>query len=78
MGLPTITLVLAANQKLAARALAEQGVSVCLGEGTNATLQGIQRAVSQLTKDHDTRQIMAQKGQCLVDGTGVVKVVKCL
>lgn len=78
MGVPTITLILAENQKLAAMTLANRGVSMCLGEGKNVNPQSIRRALTRLLKDRNTRQQMMEKGQCLVDGSGAKEIVKLL
>lgn len=75
MGLPSIALVLADNQELAARVLNERRVVLSLGNGASLQVESIRAAVLQLLTDRATRQAMSEGGQLLVDGRGAERVV---
>jgi UDP-2,4-diacetamido-2,4,6-trideoxy-beta-L-altropyranose hydrolase len=78
MGVPMVTLILAENQRLSARILAERGISICLEEGRNENPQNLLRTVSRLVQDRNKRRSMIEAGQCLVDGSGVKEIIKVL
>ena len=78
MGLPSLLLTLAENQRVAASTLSEIGVSFCLGEATYVDVQHIDLAVTTLIENLETRLAMSQKGSRLIDGFGVARVLKSL
>ena len=75
MGLPTITLVIAENQRPAAVALAQAGVTVNLGWHEDVSAAEISEAVRTLCLSPERRLRMTEAGQTLVDGRGVERVV---
>jgi UDP-2,4-diacetamido-2,4,6-trideoxy-beta-L-altropyranose hydrolase len=78
MGVPTICLVVADNQRAAMRKLAEGGATVYLWEASDLTARGLGDAVTRLLGDRRTRSEMTARGQKLVDGSGVFAVVRHL
>ncbi|MGH9508910.1 MAG: UDP-2,4-diacetamido-2,4,6-trideoxy-beta-L-altropyranose hydrolase, partial [Terriglobales bacterium] len=78
MGLPTVLLTLAENQRLAAQALDESGVGIRLGVPEALSADAIASTVRGLLDDHPRRLRMSQAGQSLVDGRGAERVVEIL
>lgn len=75
LGVPTLAAVLADNQRGSAKALAEEGLIRLLGEGDKLTSEAIASQLLSLLDAPEERQRMADKGQALVDGRGVDRVV---
>ncbi|MDZ8085258.1 MAG: UDP-2,4-diacetamido-2,4,6-trideoxy-beta-L-altropyranose hydrolase [Nostoc sp. DedQUE12b] len=78
MGLPSIVLVLADNQRAIAQKLNEMGVSVHLGWHEDVSAAEIASAVAHLLRAAHTRVEMTRCGQELVDGEGSKRVLKYL
>lgn len=76
LGVPTILLILADNQKPVAQSLHKKGIMKNLGWFNQVYESHIQREVSKLSVDQKSRQEMAGKGHLLVDGLGVKRIVK--
>lgn len=74
-GTPAIVMLQAENQRAGSDEFAAMGVIEYLGEGWRVSADDIRNAVSSLLGDVDRRRQMAQLGQRLVDGSGVVRVV---
>ena len=75
MGLPSLVLVLADNQRDVAARLEEQGVSVNLGPPSALTARPIAVSTEALLKDEARRATMSSLGRSLVDGDGAARVV---
>lgn len=75
MGLPTVVITLAANQREIAHQLDQMGVVVHLGWYREKTEQAIAAMVSQLMLAPELRQSMSDAGKKLVDGYGSQRVV---
>ena len=78
MGLPSIVLTLADNQRCSAHALAEKGAFVHLGESGAVTREAIAQAVAELSESETARRELSQRGSRLVDGLGVKRVLEVL
>ncbi len=78
MGVPTVSLVLAENQRPAAEALGTAGIFHNLGWYRDLTRAAIASAVAALCGDPERRQEMAARGQRLVDGLGARRVVEVM
>lgn len=78
MGLPSLILILADNQRAAAERLATAEVAVNLGLYEFRCAAEIAHSLSPLLRERDKRAEMAQRGQELVDGNGVVRVATAL
>ena len=71
MGLPSIVITVADNQKAIASELDAQGIIINLGWHQNLTIERIGWALQGLIGDHPKRESMSRKGQKLVKGNGV-------
>jgi UDP-2,4-diacetamido-2,4,6-trideoxy-beta-L-altropyranose hydrolase len=78
MGLPSLTIILAENQRAIAETLHSLGIAQNLGWHSNQTPQTIATSVTQLLCSLETRTIMAQRGQTQVDGEGSSRVLTVL
>lgn len=78
MGLPSLVITIAENQRLIAAELARQQVIVHLGWHQELSLEQIARGVQALIGDRCQRAAMSQKGRNLVDGNGVQLVVSAM
>ena len=76
IGLPSIVMVLADNQKEIAEELEREGVVVNLGWHEDVTEMDIKDAVQNLLADSDKRRSMGLKGKMMVDGNGAIRVVE--
>lgn len=76
IGLPSIVMVLADNQKEIAEELEREGVVVNLGWHGDVTEIDIRDAVQNLLADSDKRRSMGLKGKMMVDGNGNIRVVE--
>jgi UDP-2,4-diacetamido-2,4,6-trideoxy-beta-L-altropyranose hydrolase len=75
MGLPSIVITLADNQKAIAAELDRQGVIINLGWHQDVTIEQISFALQELIGDRPKRETMSKKGRELVDGNGARRVV---
>lgn len=78
MGLPTLTLVIAENQKAVADGMAAAGASINLGWHEDITEQEISEAVDRLCSHKDKREKMSQAASSLVDGKGALRVANIM
>ena len=76
IGLPSIVMILADNQKHIAEELDKEGALINLGWHENVTERDIKDAVEKLLKDSASRKMMGLKGKKMVDGMGVKKIVE--
>ncbi len=75
VGLPTITIVLAGNQKDISESLDKEGAIINLGWYQNVKENDITECINELINDPKKIQSMADKSRNLVDGEGVSRVV---
>ncbi|WP_159460634.1 UDP-2,4-diacetamido-2,4,6-trideoxy-beta-L-altropyranose hydrolase [Calothrix rhizosoleniae] len=78
MGLPTIILVLADNQRAIAEKLGETKATVNLGWHENISATQIASMVAQLVINTDTRTEIVKSSQKLIDGEGCKQVLRYL
>ena len=78
MGLPTVLLVLANNQRDIGEGLSEASVVHNLGWFEEMTDAKIADALSELLTNPDRRSMMSDSGQTLVDGVGRERVIDIL
>jgi len=76
LGVPTLIISQADNQKKIAEKMDEEGVSICLGYCDSVEGEEIKNAVIALITDEEKRERMSKRGQKLIDGQGVKRVVK--
>ncbi len=78
MGLPNLVVVLAENQRGAAEALHQAGISRTLKERAALSYEHLISAIADLASDAPARRMMAAQGRALVDGLGADRVVVAL
>jgi UDP-2,4-diacetamido-2,4,6-trideoxy-beta-L-altropyranose hydrolase len=78
MGVPTLVIVLADNQKQIAKELAAAGIVENLGWHRDMTVERLGVALDALIDAPVRRRSMSQKGRSLVDGRGSERVVQTL
>jgi UDP-2,4-diacetamido-2,4,6-trideoxy-beta-L-altropyranose hydrolase len=78
LGLPSLVLILAENQRRLAEASEEAGVGRNLGVGAVLDEAAIARTLLELVHDHEARASMARRGPELVDGQGARRVCRLL
>lgn len=75
LGLPSIVMTLADNQKDIAEELGKEGVVVNLGWHENVAEKDIKEAIEHLLKEPEKRKSMCSKGKEMVDGNGARRIV---
>jgi spore coat polysaccharide biosynthesis predicted glycosyltransferase SpsG len=76
LGLPTVMMVLADNQRAVGMGLAAAGaVSIVELEDVDA---GLPAAVAALTRDNSARRAMGKRAAAIVDGLGVSRVIDAM
>jgi UDP-2,4-diacetamido-2,4,6-trideoxy-beta-L-altropyranose hydrolase len=75
MGLPSIVITVAENQKAIAATLEAKGMIVYLGDHQQITSEKIRAALQCIIGDDQRREQISKKGKKLVDGNGVAHVV---
>jgi UDP-2,4-diacetamido-2,4,6-trideoxy-beta-L-altropyranose hydrolase len=78
LGLPSIVLVLADNQKGIARELAAKGAILNMGSHETATEHDIATVLGRLAMDPKRRRAMSERGRRLLDGHGADRVARIL
>ncbi len=78
MGLPSIVITVADNQKVIADELAVQGIIINLGWHQDLTIEQIGLVLQGLIGDRPKRQIMSKKARELVDGIGSQRVIDAI
>ena len=78
MGLPTVLIVMAENQRLVAEGMAEEGGAINLGWHGDLSSDGTAKVMRDLLTDGRRRLKMSCKAQELVDGEGVERLVMYL
>jgi UDP-2,4-diacetamido-2,4,6-trideoxy-beta-L-altropyranose hydrolase len=76
LGLPTLMIVLAENQRAAAQTLAERDAALTLDAGDPAFDAGFDRALRRLTTDTGLRRQLAAASAELCDGLGAPRVAE--
>ncbi len=78
LGLPSLVVSIAENQRPACRALAAQGLIAYAGHHDQVTVERLQAALSVLVAEPERLRRMAEAGRELVDGQGVERIVGAL
>jgi UDP-2,4-diacetamido-2,4,6-trideoxy-beta-L-altropyranose hydrolase len=76
IGVPSLVVITADNQRQMAVDLAQTGVIVVLGEGKDVSTETIYAALADLRGDAARRSRMRRDGMNLVDGEGTYRVTK--
>ena len=78
LGLPTVVLETASNQRAVIAALAERHAVVALGTAASVAVEGLADALRELANDPRLRRDMARAAADLCDGQGVARVLGVL
>jgi UDP-2,4-diacetamido-2,4,6-trideoxy-beta-L-altropyranose hydrolase len=78
LGLPSIIVTLADNQKVIAQALHDQGIAISVGAVSELNANQFVNVVQHLSNNLEQRQVMSQKGQSLIDGEGADRVIMAM
>jgi len=76
LGVPSLLLIVADNQRQNAAALGRLGIARVLGWHEDWQAEGIAEQAAALLEKHDERREMAARGQRLVDGAGAERVAE--
>jgi RimJ/RimL family protein N-acetyltransferase len=76
LGLPSVALTMADNQRPIARSLAERGAAISLGIARQVTAAELASAIAQVSRDAPMRRAMSQAGRRAIDGHGARRVVR--
>lgn len=76
LGLPSVAIVLADNQRAAAHALAERGAAIVIDAAQADFDDALDRAVMRLLRDADLRRRMAAASSEICDGLGAGRVAE--
>jgi len=76
LGLPALLIVLADNQRPAARELSASGVAVEAGDGLEVTTNRLAGQLTELIASPDRRRAMSERGRAMVDGHGAERVAQ--
>ncbi|MCK6626368.1 MAG: UDP-2,4-diacetamido-2,4,6-trideoxy-beta-L-altropyranose hydrolase [Anaerolineae bacterium] len=76
MGLPSLVLILADNQRRVAEGLDAAGVAFNLGHPTNLSPAALANALHALAHQAEQRTVSARRGQELIDGCGAARVAQ--
>lgn len=74
VGLPTVAISLASNQRDVARALSEAGAGVALGDVRDVTVGHLATVLGELLTDHNRVLKMSEDASIVCDGLGVMRV----
>ena len=74
LGLPSLVMILADNQREFTEMLARQGVVRCVGDAQRLEVDDVRKALRDAIDDRNWRQATSRAGQALVDGKGVARV----
>ena len=77
LGLPTISLVIADNQRFVSKTLGEIGAIKLVGENLTLAL-GLQKAIEEFIKDSHQIGSLSEKCFSLVDGQGVNRILSTM
>jgi UDP-2,4-diacetamido-2,4,6-trideoxy-beta-L-altropyranose hydrolase len=75
MGLPSLIVIIAENQRPLAEKLEETGIALNLGWYENLAPVRITQALLKLLNDLEARAEMSRRSYCIVDGKGVERVI---
>ena len=75
MGLPSLMIVLAENQRPVVERLEALGVGVNLGDFDQLTAETVARRLKDILSDRSRRQSMSHSGRRLIDGDGAARVL---
>jgi UDP-2,4-diacetamido-2,4,6-trideoxy-beta-L-altropyranose hydrolase len=78
MGVPSLIIVIADNQRRNAEELDKRGIAQYLGRSGQITVESVAQGVMNLLSSFDARAEMSKRGRKVVDGSGAERIVKRL
>jgi len=78
LGLPTLLIVIAENQRDLAASLQQAGAAESIRYSENLSVRGLTEVIARLCNDSAKRQAMAEAAAAIVDGRGVTRVTQVL
>jgi UDP-2,4-diacetamido-2,4,6-trideoxy-beta-L-altropyranose hydrolase len=78
LGLPSLLIDLAPNQRPLAEELQRRGAAIHLGSESDTSAEKIAGKLQELARSPETRGLMAQRARGLVDGKGAARVVRAM
>jgi len=78
MGVPTLLVWVAANQRQVADSFVGAGAAIGLGPATTLAVEELAEKLTRFTGDPRGRALVVRRGQALVDGGGATRVVDAL
>lgn len=75
LGVPSLSLVLAENQRKIGETFADSGVTRNLGSAEQLTARGIADALTEMLENQEIRRAQTIAGQSLIDGLGTSRIV---
>ena len=78
LGVPTVTIAFADNQRAVAKALSEAGASLFLGNQEKATQQNIMNVLGTIFANPEMLSKMSSQARSLVDGEGCIRVTELI
>ncbi|WP_313645340.1 UDP-2,4-diacetamido-2,4,6-trideoxy-beta-L-altropyranose hydrolase [Pseudomonas sp.] len=78
MGLPSLCVSVADNQRAGALAMGQAGMHLYLGEAAQVGVSALREAIALLLDNQALRESFAQRSQALVDGRGAERVAVAL
>lgn len=78
MGLPSIVISIAENQRPACEALARAGLIRYLGDASSVSVSAVQTVVRQLSQDTQQMRLLSESSMRLVDGNGVFRTIESM
>jgi UDP-2,4-diacetamido-2,4,6-trideoxy-beta-L-altropyranose hydrolase len=78
MGLPSVLVILAENQRPVSEKLESSGISINLGWQNKVKLDTMAKVIDNIIRDHKVREAMSSRGRSLVNGHGSDEVVRFL
>jgi UDP-2,4-diacetamido-2,4,6-trideoxy-beta-L-altropyranose hydrolase len=78
LGVPTVAIVVAANQMASASAAADRGALIVNDATGGCDFDAVSRSISALAADRDRRRQMARAARTLIDGQGRTRVLHAI
>jgi RimJ/RimL family protein N-acetyltransferase len=78
MGLPSLIITTADNQADIAKELGNACVIIDLGWHEDISMEQYSRAFKEISRDRSKRSYLSKKGQKLVNGKGVIEIIKAM
>jgi spore coat polysaccharide biosynthesis predicted glycosyltransferase SpsG len=78
LGVPTLVIIIAENQRAVARAIQNVGAAMVIGDSTEFDRDKVAATIEQLANDRTRRKQMSVAGRSLIDGLGANRVAQAV